>query len=180
MNVNPLSGYARLAGVGKAADRAACRGPRQIGVRLDDDGGVAAELERDAFRAGLRANGPAGLGAAGERDEANARVLDQDLRDFDVAGDDVDGAVRVARCLDEIAEAEGGERILRRRFEADRRPARHRRGDFVRRQEYRKVERRDGGNRRQREAPGDRDAAGARRNGVGGEHFSLDACRFLG
>ena len=180
VDVDALRRNAGLTGVGEAANRAARRGPRKVGVRLDDGGRVAAQLEGDAFGAGLRANGPAGLGAAGECDETDAWILDEDLGDFDVAGDEVDAAVRIPGRLDQLAETERRQRILGRRLERDRGAAGHRRGDFMGGQEHRKVERRNGGNRRQREAPGDRDAPGSCRNRIGGQHLSRDARGFFG
>ena len=179
VHVYALRGDARLAGIGEAADRAAGRRPREIRIGLDDHRRIAAQLEQHALAAGLRANRPTGFRAARERDEPDARVLDQNLRDLDVARRDVDAALRITRAPDEIAETQGGERILRWRLQGDGGTTRHRGRDFVSRKQDREVERRDRRDRRQGEAARDRDPALAGRDGVGRQHFAANARRFF-
>ena len=179
VNEDPLGGDAGLARVGEPPESAARRGPGEIGVGLHDDRGVAAELERDAFGAGFGADRPAGLGAAGEADHPHARVFDEDLGHFDMARHDVHGAGGISRAADDLGEAQRRERILRRWLQGDGRPARHRRRDFVGGEQHREVERRNPGDRRQREPPRDREASCPDWVGVGGQHLAADACRLL-
>ena len=70
----PLHRDAGLPGAQEAAEGAALGGVGHVGVRVDDDRAVAAELQRDAVRVGDAAQVPADLAAAGERQRAHALV----------------------------------------------------------------------------------------------------------
>ena len=72
-----LGGDAGLAGVEVAAGDAALHRAREVGVGLDDDRGVAAQLERHPLGVRALADGPAGTGRAGEGDHPDARVVEQ-------------------------------------------------------------------------------------------------------
>src|ERR1019366_10085504 len=52
VHVHALHGDAGLSGVREAAPRDAFGGVREVGVVMDDDAGVAAELQRDALAPG--------------------------------------------------------------------------------------------------------------------------------
>ena len=75
--VDALHRDARLPRVGRAAPDDALGGVVEVGVRGDDDRGVAAELERHALHAGAALQPPADGGAAGEREQLDAVVLDE-------------------------------------------------------------------------------------------------------
>src|SRR5207302_7085265 len=121
-----------------------------------------------------------GSRAAREGDQSYAWILDEDLRDLDVAGNDVGGAIGVAGRLYEIEQPQRRERVLGRRLERDRRAAGHGGRDFVSREQDRKVERRDRRDRRQWKAARDGDPARARGDDIGREYFTADPCGLFG
>ena len=108
------AGGAVLARVPVAGEPDPGRDRLRVGVVEDDHRRLAAELEVDALErvGGGARDRLAGLDVAGERDEADVRVLDEPLPDRDaVAGDDLQHARR-QHLLRELDEAEEGERRL--------------------------------------------------------------------
>jgi hypothetical protein len=102
-------------GAGRAADDGV-----DIGVRQDDDGRLAAELERNALQRIRRSfvDGFADERRARERDLVDAGMRHERCADrLAVARQDVDDAGRKARFDDEIAKLERRERCLLRRFQ---------------------------------------------------------------
>ena len=100
MDVGPRRGGAVLAAVDERAGRRAARRRLEVGVGVDDERRLAAELEVDALEvAGRERLDPlAGLRVAGERDEVDVHVR-RERRTDDVAppGDDVEDAGRDTR-----------------------------------------------------------------------------------
>jgi hypothetical protein len=77
LDEDALDGDAGLAGVAEASGDATVSCVAQIGVAVDDDGGVASELEDDFFLPGAALDIPADWDAAGEADELDAVVGDE-------------------------------------------------------------------------------------------------------
>ena len=88
---------ADLPGVGEGADLDAVDREVEIGVAVDDDPGVAAELEHDLLHAGTPLHFPADVGRAGEGEELEARILDQSVAHLAVHRHDADSALRARR-----------------------------------------------------------------------------------
>ena len=107
------AGAAVLAGVAEDGERRRGGGLLEVGVREDDVGRLAAELERHALdRLGRElADAASDLRRAGEGDLGDVRMLDDPLPD-DTAGavDDVQDALRDPRLERELAELDRGER----------------------------------------------------------------------
>ena len=99
VHVDALHRDARLARVLEAAPDHALGRECQVGVLVDDDPGVAAELERDALAAGPSLERPADRRAAGEGQQADALVLDERRGVGRAAGDHAEGALREAGLL---------------------------------------------------------------------------------
>ena len=97
------AGDAGLAGGGEDTGEQPGLGLPQVGVREDDVGALAAELQREMSeaRGGPGPDCPAGLDAAGEGDLGDVRMVDQRLAGGAVAGDDIDHARRDADRLGE-------------------------------------------------------------------------------
>jgi hypothetical protein len=97
VEVDALDRDADLARVGERAVDGALDGEVEIGVVVDDDGRVAAELEDDALPAGLPLELPADRGAAGEGHELEPVVGDQLVGEVGAARRHVDHAGRACR-----------------------------------------------------------------------------------
>ena len=98
LHEQPRAGAADLALVEPDRIDDAFDGAVEIGILEDDEGRLAAELERQRLaRAGGRlADQAADLGRAGEGDLVDAGMLDERRAGGAVAGDDVDDARRQA------------------------------------------------------------------------------------
>ena len=146
MDVEPARRRADLAlveedALGGAGDRGL-----DVGVVEHDVRALAAELERDALevRAARRLRDQlADLGAAGEGDLVDVRVLGERGAGVAVARDDVQDAGRDAGLERELAEAQRAERRLLGRLEDDRAAGGERRADLPRRHQQREVPRDD-------------------------------------
>src|SRR5581483_9186645 len=111
-----------------------------------DVGRLPAELERDALDRPGRAfhDAAADLGASGEPDLGDVRMLDEPLADDgSLADDDVEDAFGDARLEGEVGEAERGEWRELRGLEDDRVAARERGAELPRRDVEREVPRHD-------------------------------------
>ena len=82
MDEHPLDADAHLARVRVGADQAALDGPVEVGRLVDDDAGVAAELEDDALLAGALLHPPADRRRAGEGQQLEARVGDHPIAEL--------------------------------------------------------------------------------------------------
>ncbi len=94
---HPLDADADLAGVGEGADEAAPDGPVEVGRLVDDDPGVAAELEDDLLLAGPLLHPPADRGAAGEAEELEPRIRHHPVAELAAHRQDADRAGRARR-----------------------------------------------------------------------------------
>ncbi len=90
VNVHALHGGAHLTGEEEAPEGTALRGELQVGVRVDDDRAVAAELERDLLPAGTGTKRPSDLARAGEGEAADSRVGDERIGHVGLAGEHAD------------------------------------------------------------------------------------------
>ena len=97
MHEQSLALDADLSRVSECRRERAAERPREIGVVVHDDGGVAAELEQDALLAGDRLEVPTDLGASGERECREAIVAHERFGDGDVAWEHLECARRSAR-----------------------------------------------------------------------------------
>ena len=140
-----------------------------------DHTGVAAQFKGHAFLPGLFLQVPAHRRAAGEAQHFQALVGNQA---FSVAAgkrQDVQGAGRPSRLLDQLSEKQRGERGLRSRFMHERTARRQRRSPFVRHQVEREIEWRDGRDRSQRETANHGPAACGERLKVHGKPLAVNA-----
>ena len=88
-----MHGNAGLAGITEASGDAAVGGVGEVGVAVDDYASVSAQLEDHFLLAGIFLDLPSHGGAAGEADELDALVGDQQGGVFIGEWEDVEGAV---------------------------------------------------------------------------------------
>ncbi len=179
MHEHPLDADADLAGVGERADEAALDGPVEVGGLVDDHAGVAAELEDDPLLARPLLHPPADRRAAGEREELEALVADHPVAELAAHRQDADRAHRGPGLLDDLADRQHDERVLRRRLQDDRVARRDRRRELVGGEVEREVERADRRDRADREAPGDPHPALARGRDVERDRLADHPLRLL-
>src|SRR3984885_7519760 len=123
MRIQTRSGSADLTGI--VENRSCCsrNGYARIGVRKDDHGRFASQFERyllEIARSGLD-DEPADLARTREGDLVDIRMgRDGGARGWTKPRDDVDHAIGNSRFLDQLPEAERGQRRLLRRLEYDR------------------------------------------------------------
>ena len=79
---HPLDADADLAGIRERADQDALDRPVEVGRLVDDDAGIAAELEDDLLLAGPLLHPPADRWAAGEREQLEALVGDHPIAEL--------------------------------------------------------------------------------------------------
>src|SRR5208337_1251319 len=96
---DPPPGDATLPGVRKAAGHRALRRVLEVRIVVNDDAGVATQLERDALFASLLLESPAHFRAAGESELLEAVVADQRLSVAAGERQHVERARRPARVL---------------------------------------------------------------------------------
>jgi hypothetical protein len=112
VNKDSLHGNATLSGVGKASGYTWFGSILQVRVVMYDHTGVAAQFKRHAFLPGLLLQVPAHRRAAGGARHFQTLVGNQV---FSVAAgkrEDVQGATRPSRLLDQLCEKQRGERTL--------------------------------------------------------------------
>ena len=132
LDQNALHGNAGLAGVAEAAGDAAFGGVGEVGVAVDDDGGVAAEFEDDFLFSGAALDVPADGHAAGEADELDAVVGDEEAGVFVGERKHVESAIGPAGLLHAFGEKQRAERSLGRGLQDHGASGGDCRGDFVR------------------------------------------------
>ena len=154
---HPLDTDADLAGIGERADEAAPHRPVEVRRFVDDDAGVATELEHDLLLAGPLLHPPADRWRSGEGEQLEARVGDHPVPELPGHRQDRDGTGGRPRSFDDLRDGQHRERVPGWRLEHDRIARGDRGGDLVRSQVEREVERTDTGDRPDREAPGDAD-----------------------
>ena len=77
LDQNALHGNAGLSGVSKASGDAAVGGVSEIGIAVDDDARIPSQFENYFFLSRVVLDGPTDGGAAGEADELDAFISDQ-------------------------------------------------------------------------------------------------------
>src|ERR1700691_1770454 len=97
---NALHRDAGLSGISKTAIDTAFGSVRKISVTVNDDGGIASQFEHNFFLSRVVLDGPANGGAAGETDELDALVGDEQAGIFIREQDGVDAAVGPSRFVD--------------------------------------------------------------------------------
>ena len=107
-----------------AAGRAALGRKVQIGVRFNDDAGIASKFEDHFFLSALLFEPPADRGAARKAQQLEALVNDQALREPVVAWQHVKSPRREAGLERDLSEQQGGQGSLRRWFDQFRIPCR--------------------------------------------------------
>ena len=175
MDEDPLHRDAALAGEREGVRGAARGGVVDVGVGLDDDGRRVPELEIDALARCALAELPAHRAGAGERDERDARILDDHVADLGGRADeDVQPAGGEAGVVLELREEERREGSLRRGLEDDGAAGRERGRDLVRDEVEREVEGADRADDADREPHRERELALARLRGVHGNHLACE------
>ncbi len=141
---HPLDAEAILPRLGEGAGGDRRHGAIEIRVRHHQDGRVRAQFHAELLDAGRSRDPQAGVDAAGEGHQADARVGDEGVAEFlAAAGDDVQPAGRKSRVHQVACEAQRGERRRRAGLQHHGVPARERRPDLVAGHRERVVERRD-------------------------------------
>ena len=147
VHVEAVGGRAGLADVAHLRGERALDGGVEIGVLEHQEGGVAAELHRDAqdLLGGLLDQRAPDLGGAGERQLAGARVAQQRLDHGAgaVGGDRVEDAPGQPRLLQNLRQSEHRERRLLGGLDDDRAAGGDRGGELARAHRHREVPRRD-------------------------------------
>ena len=115
LDENALHGNAGLPGVGEASGHAAVGGVGEIGVAVNDDARIASQFENDFFLPRIVLDGPADGGAAGEADELDALIGDEQSGIFVGEQQRVESAIRPSCLLDHFRQQQRGERRLRAR-----------------------------------------------------------------
>ena len=180
LDQNALHGNAGLTGIGEASGNAAFGGIVEVGVAVHDDGGIAAQFEHDFLFSGAALDVPTDGHAAGEADELDAVVGDQQTGVFVGERQHVEAAIGPARLLHAFGQKQRAERRLRRRLQHHGASGGDGRRDFVRDQVQRKIERRDPGDRSERKAAHNAPASGGEFLPVEGKEFAVDARGLFG
>src|SRR3954471_13808836 len=88
-----------------------------VGIGLDDDRGVASELESNSLVVCAAADGPARVCRAGEGDHPDAGIVDERRGVVVGAEQERDRAWRIATLPYDLAEQQGREWVLWRHFD---------------------------------------------------------------
>jgi hypothetical protein len=180
LDQNALHGNAGLAGVAEASGDAALGGVGEVGVAVDDDGRVAAEFENDFLFSGAALDVPADGDAAGEADELDAVVGDEQAGVFVGEREHVEAAIGPARLLYALGEKQRAERSLGRGLQNHGAAGSDGRSNFVGHEIDGEIKRRDAGDGAERETADDAPAAGGEFLPVEREIFAVDASGFFG
>ena len=147
LDQNALHRDAGLASVAETSGDAAVGGIGEVGVAVDDDGGVAAEFENDFLLSGAALDVPANGNAAGEADELDAVVGDEETGVFVGERKDVEAAIGPSSLLHALSQEQRAERRLRGGLEDHGTSGGDGRSNFVRDEVDGKIERSDAGDR---------------------------------
>src|SRR6266498_2292527 len=147
---NPLYRNAGLASVTETSRHATLRGPGNISIAVHNDSGIAAELEHHFLFTGAALKVPSHSRAAGETDQLDAVVGDQQPGIFVRERQNVECAVRKPRLFHRLRKEERAEWSLWCRLQNNWAAAGDRRSHFMCDQIQRKVERSNSGNRAKR------------------------------
>ena len=175
-----LHGDAGLACVGKSADNAAIGSIGHVGIIVHDDCGVAPEFENDFLLSSATLDVPADGNAAGEADEFNAIVSNQDARILVGERDNIQSAVGPPGLLHAFGEKKRAERRLGRRLQDDGASGSNRGSDLVGDQVDGEIKRGDAGDRTDWKTPYDAPASGGVFLPIQGDVLSINAGAFLG
>ena len=142
--------------------------------------GVAAELQRDPLLAGLALQLPTHGRAAGEGQQLDAVIADQQCRILVGERHHRERAFRPSRFLHDLGQQQRRNRSLRRRLQNQRAAGGNRGRDLVGHQVQREVKRRDGEHRPERKAPHQAPASGSGLQGVERDVLAVNARALLG
>jgi hypothetical protein len=140
-----LHADAALSGLVEGARHQARGDIVQVGARVDDAGGVAAEFEHDLFLAGPRFELPADRRRSGEAQHFQPRVGGEQVGAVAMAGQDRKGAPRQVGLRQDFTDQQRPHRGAAGGLEHEWTAGGDGRSDFMRRQIQREVERRDEG-----------------------------------
>ena len=118
LDENALNRNAGLTGISETSGDAAVGGVGEVGVAVNDDRRVAAEFEDDFLFSCATLDVPTNGNAAGETDELDAVVGDEQSGVFIGKRKDVEAAIRPSRLLDALRQKQRAERRLRRGLQA--------------------------------------------------------------
>jgi hypothetical protein len=180
LDQNALHGNAGLSGVGKASCNAAVGGVCEIGIAVNDDARIAAQFENDFFLPRVVLDGPTDSGAAGETDELDALIGDQQSGIFVREQKRIESAIGPSRLLNHFRQQQRGERRLRRGLEHHGTAGGNGRRDFVGDQIQREIKRRDAGDGTERKPFDDAPTPGSRLLPIQRQIFAIAANRFFG
>ena len=180
LDVNALDADADLPAVGEAAHDVLADGGVKIAGFVDDGRGVAAQFEQDFANPRDLADRVGDRDAARKRDHGDARVGDQPVAHVRAADDDFERAFGQPRFAQNVGEMERGQRRVGIRLEDNWTARRNRRGDFVRDQIEREIERRDRGDHADRDAHVVANFARAPFRGIQRDGFAVQAAGGVG
>ena len=180
LDQNALHGNAGLAGIAEASGDAALGGVAEVGVAVDDDGGIAAEFEDDFLFSGAALDVPADGDAAGEADELDAVVGDEKAGVFVGERQHVEAAVGPSRLLHALGEKQRAERRLGRGLQHHGATGGDGGGDFVGDEVDGEIKGRDAGDGAEGKAAHDAPASGGEFLPVERKKFAVDASALFG
>src|SRR6478752_8743225 len=143
VNENPLNGNARLPRIAESAGGTTLSREVQIGIRFNDDAGIASQFEDHLLFAALLLEPPPHGRAARKAQELKARVDYQTLRDLVLTRQHVESAGRHTSLQRHLSEQQGRQRGLRSRLDQNWVPCGQSRRDLVGDEVQREVERRN-------------------------------------
>ena len=159
VHVHTLYGDAALAGVAEAARGGPLGRRSDIRALVHDDRRVAAEFQDHLLAAGAGLHRPADFGRAGEGQQAIAVVPDEEVAGFAAHRQHAERARRQPCLVHQVSQRQRRQGRAARRLEHDGVPCRQGRRELVRDQVQREVERGDRGNRTERHAARQGEAA---------------------
>ena len=180
LDQDALDRDAGLAGVAEASGDAAVGGVGEVGVAVDDYGGVASEFEDDFLLPGAAFDVPADGYAAGEADELDAVVGDEKTGVFVGEREDVEAAVGPSRLLHALRQKQRAERRLRRGLQDHGASGGDGRSNFVGDEIDREIKWSDAGDGTERETADDAPASGGEFLPVERKEFAVDAGALFG
>ena len=179
MDEDALDADTGLASVGESARGDEGNGVLEKGIGVDDDGGVSAEFEGEAFFCGERLERPTDIGASRERDHFDAGIGDEEGGMLIGADDEIGLAWRRAGFVEDLGVEAGGEGGFGGRFDDDRVAGGEGGSDFVGDEIEGEIERGDRGDHPDGEALGEAEVTVTGGVGVEGEEFAVGASGFF-